>query len=58
MERGLTMSDIRRMQIGQLVDFCIEYNEREKRAQKEQEKRDKGQSRRKATQADIKAFFG
>ena len=52
------MSDIRKMQIGQLVDFCIEYNEREKKAQKEQEKKEKGQSKRKATQADIKAFFG
>lgn len=58
MERGLTMTDIRRMQIGQLVDFCIEYNERERKARKEQEKQEKGQGKRKATQADIKAFFG
>lgn len=52
------MTDIRRMQIGQLVDFCIEYNEREKKAHKTQEKMAKGQGRRKATQADIKAFVG
>lgn len=52
------MSDIRRMQIGQLVDFCIEYNERERKAQKAQEKKAKGQSKRKATQADMDAFFG
>lgn len=52
------MSDIRRMQIGQLADFCTEYNEREKKARKAQEKQAKGQSKRKATQADIKAFFG
>ena len=52
------MTDIRRMQVGQLVDFCIEYNERNRKARKEQEKKEKGQSKRKATQADIKAFFG
>lgn len=53
MERGLTISDMRKMQLGQVVDFCIAYNEREKKAEK-QEKSNK----RKATQADIKAFFG
>lgn len=52
------MSDMRKMQIGQLVDFCIEYNERQKKAQKEQDKIDKGQGRRKAKQADFDAFFG
>ena len=35
----MTMTDIRQMQIGTLVDFCIEYNEREKKAQKAQESR-------------------
>ena len=54
----MTMTDIRQMQIGTLVDFCIEYNEREKKAQKAQEMREKGREKRKATQADIKAFFG
>lgn len=58
MERGLTMTDIRRMQVGQLVDFCIEYNEREKKAQKAQERREKGLDKRKASQADFDAFFG
>lgn len=58
LERGLSMSDIKRMQVGQLADFCEEYNEREKKARKEQEKQAKGQGKRKATQADIKAFFG
>ena len=52
------MSDIRKMQIGQLVDFCIEFNEREKKKAKEQEKSEKGQRRRKASQADFDAFFG
>lgn len=46
------MSDLRKMQIGQIVDFCIAYNDR----QKKQEKPDNG--KRRATQADINAFFG
>lgn len=54
MERGLSMSDIRRMQVGQVVDFCIAYNNRQKRAEKQEEK----PQRRKATQADIDAWFG
>ena len=58
MERGLTIQDMRKMQLGQVVDFCIEYNEREKRKAKEREKAEKGQARRKATPADYKAFFG
>lgn len=45
------MSDIRKMQLGQVVDFCIAYNERHK----EEEEDD---SPRLATQADIDAYFG
>lgn len=52
------MSDIRRSQIGTLVDFCISYNERQKRAQIQAEKEEKRGTRRKATQNDINAFFG
>ena len=58
MERGLTMSDMRKMQLGQIVDFCIEYNEREKKAQKARERRERGLERRRASQADFDAFFG
>lgn len=54
MERGLSMSDIRRMQVGQVVDFCIAYNDRQKRVEKQEEKPQK----RKATQSEIDAFFG
>ncbi len=46
------MADIRKMQIGQIVDFCIAYNDRKK----EEEKPSSG--KRKATQADIDGFFG
>ena len=58
MERGLSMDDIRRMQIGQLVDFCIDYNERQKKAKKAAEREEKHGTRRRATQDDINAFFG
>ena len=34
LERGLTITDIRRMQLGQVVDFVISYNERQKEAEK------------------------
>ena len=49
---------MRSMQLGQVVDFIIEYNERERKARKEQEKAEKGQTKRKATAADVKAFCG
>jgi hypothetical protein len=52
------MSDIRRMQIGQVVDFCISYNERQEQAEKQEQHEKKFGKRRKATQQDINAFFG
>lgn len=50
------MEDMRRMTVGQVVDFVIAYNERQKTAEKEQEK--PKFTKRKATQNDINAFFG
>lgn len=47
LERGLDYAAIRNMQIGEIVDFCIEYNERQEPKPKT----------RKASQADIDAFF-
>jgi hypothetical protein len=52
MERGLSMSDIRRMQLGQVVDFVIDYNNRQKKAEKVEK------TKRRASQNDINAFFG
>lgn len=49
-ERGLTYDAIEQMTIGQVVDFCIEYNNRNK----EEKKTD----RRKATREDFRLFFG
>lgn len=52
------MSDMRKMQIGQIVDFCIAYNDRQKEAEKQNEHDEKKPKKRKATQDDINAFFG
>lgn len=49
-ERGLTYDAIERMSIGQVVDFCIEYNNRNKQEKKS--------DRRKATREDYRLFFG
>lgn len=52
------MSDIRRMQLGQVVDFVIAYNERQEKAEKAEKRAEKRGAKRKATQNDINAFFG
>ena len=52
------MTDIRRMQLGQVVDFVMAYNERQKAAEKAQKWAEKHGTTRKATQNDINAFFG
>ena len=52
------MTDIRKMQLGQVVDFVIAYNERQKAAEKAQKYAEKHGTTRKATQNDINAFFG
>ena len=54
----MTMTDIRRMQLGQVVDFCISYNERQKRAEKAHKRAEKYGTKRKASQNDINAFCG
>lgn len=46
------------MQLGQLVDFCIEYNKRQAEAERQAKREQKRGRRKKATQSDINAFFG
>ena len=58
LERGLTMADIRRMRVGQVVDFVISYNERQKQAERQEKYEKKHGRKRKATQGDINSFFG
>ena len=52
------MSDIRNMQLGQVVDFVIAYNERQKAAEKAHKWAERHGTKRKGTQNDINAFFG
>lgn len=52
------MADMRKMQIGQIVDFIIAYNDRQKAAENAEKRAEKREKRRKGTQADINAFFG
>lgn len=52
------MTDIRRMQLGQVVDFVIAYNERQNKSEKAQKHAEKHGTKRKASQNDINAFFG
>lgn len=46
------MEDLKEMTLGEIVDFVIDYNERNKDEEEEKP------TRRKATQRDIDAFFG
>lgn len=54
----MTMTDIRKMQLGQVVDFVIAYNDRQKASEKAQKRAERHGNKRKATQNDINAFFG
>ena len=55
-ERGLDMQSIKSMTLGQVVDFCIEYNKRQERVNQMQKGNKKG--KRKATQSDWDRFLG
>lgn len=46
------------MTVGQVVDFCVEYNNRQYRREKQEKYEAKHGTKRKATQDDINAFFG
>jgi len=54
----LTVQDIRRMTVGQVVDFVISYNERQEQSEKARKRSEPKDTKRKATQDDINAFFG
>lgn len=62
LERGLTMADADGMTLGQVVDFCLAYNKRQEEAaqayEKKQKQEEKTSRKRRATQADINAWFG
>lgn len=52
------MTDLRRMTLGEVVDYTIAYNKRQERAEKAQKHAEKHGTKRRATQSDIDAFFG
>ncbi len=52
------MSDLRLMTLGQVVDYCIAYNERQEQTEKTQADEKKQEHRHRASQAEIDAFFG
>lgn len=51
--RGLSLTDLEKMTVGQLVDFCITYNESMK--PKDEKKKEETKIRR-ATQKDFDRF--
>ena len=46
------------MQLGQVVDFVIAFNQRQKQAEKQAKREEKRGKRHRATQNEINAFFG
>lgn len=52
------MNDMRRMQLGQIIDFVIAYNERQEASEKRAKREAKQGRKRKGTQEDINSFFG
>lgn len=56
LRRGLDYNAVASMTTGQIIDYCLEYDEQYTRASKKEEKG--GGTVRNATQADIDAFLG
>lgn len=46
------------MELGQIVDYCIEYNKANEKEYKDAKLQESKPKARKATQADWDAFFG
>lgn len=56
MERGLTKKDMQHMTIGEIVDFTIAFNERQKQGKEAEERKSKVKKYRLATPAEVSAF--
>ena len=56
MERGFSMSDIKKMQLGQVVDFVIDFNERQKQGQEQEEHKKSVKHYRLATPEETSAY--
>ena len=57
LERGLTMQDIRNMQIGHVVDFTVDYNRRQKEAEDKAERQSKAKHYRLASKNEVDAWL-
>ena len=56
MERGLTKRDMQKMTVGEIVDFVIAFNERQKQGKDAEERKSKVKKYRLATPAEVSAF--
>lgn len=56
MERGLTMQDMRRMTVGEIVDFVRAFNVRQKKGEESEKKKKAVKHYRFATPAETSAF--
>lgn len=54
-DRGLQPSDVKQMDLGHIIDYCIEYNRLHDLGEDDKEDKPK---KRKANQRDWDAFFG
>lgn len=57
LERGLTMQDIKRMSLGHVVDFVIDYNRRQKNAEERAERQSKAKHYRLASKDEVDAWL-
>ena len=57
-KRGLDFEGVKQMELGQIVDYCIEFNKANEKEYKDVKQQESKPKARKATQADWDAFFG
>jgi len=57
LERGLAMQDIKRMSLGHVVDFVIDYNKRQKNAEEKAERQSKAKHYRLASKDEVDAWL-
>ena len=56
MERGLTKKDMEHMTVGEIVDFVVAFNERQKEGKEAEERKSKVTKYRFATPEEVSAY--
>lgn len=56
-ERGLSLGEMRKLSLGQVVDFVVDYNRRQKEAEERAERRSKAKHYRLATKDEVDALL-